>query len=105
MRSPPFSRRLPSYANGGPNMRIRYFAAGFLVAVILSAVSAWAMSQAVVINPVTPRVITGADVGFRVEGLRGGTTPVGTVVVRVNDEWVQAEVKLPGTGPAPLSSR
>jgi hypothetical protein len=86
-------------------MRIRYFVAGFLVALILSAVSAWATSQAVMVNPVTPRVVTGEDLGFRVEGLRGGTTPVGTVVIRVNGEWVQAEVKLPGRETTPLSSR
>jgi hypothetical protein len=84
-------------------MRIRYFAAGFLVAVMLSVATVWAMSQ-VMVNPVTPRVVTGADLGFRVEGLRGGT-PVGTVVIRVNDEWVQAEVKLPGRETTPLSSR
>ena len=88
-------------------MRIRYFAAGFLVALILSAATAWATSQSqlVAINPVTPRVLTGEDLGFRVEGLRGGSTPVGTLVVRVNGEWVEAEVKLPGRGTTPLSSR
>ena len=77
-------------------MRIRHFAAGFLVALILSAATAWAtsQSQAVAVNPVTPRVIE--DVGFRVEGLRGGTTPVGTIVVRIEGQWVEAEVKLPG---------
>jgi hypothetical protein len=88
-------------------MRIRCFAAGFLVALILSAATAWATSQSqlVAVNPVTPKVLTGEDLGFRVEGLRGGSTPVGTVVVRVNGEWVEAEVKLPGRGRTPLSSR
>jgi len=88
-------------------MRIRYFAAGFLVALILSAPTAWATSQSqlVAVNPVTPRVVTGEDLGFRVEGLRGGSTPVGTLVVRVNGEWVEAEVTLPGRGTTPLSSR
>jgi hypothetical protein len=85
-------------------MRFRYFAAGFLVAVILSAVSVWAASQLVAVDPVPPRVIE--DVGFRVEGLRGGATPVGTVVVRIDGKWVDAEVKLPGNAPTrPLSSR
>lgn len=88
-------------------MRIRYFAAGFLVALILGAGTAWATSQSqlVAVNPVTPRVVTGEDLGFRVEGLRGGTTPVGTLVVRVNGEWVEAEVTRPGRGTTPLSSR
>jgi hypothetical protein len=31
-------------------------------------------------------------VGFRVEGIRAGKTPVGKVVVRVNGEWVEAEI-------------
>ena len=88
-------------------MRIRYFAAGFIVALILSAATAWATSQSqlVMVDPVTPKVVTSEDLGFRVEGLRGGSTPVGTIVVRVNGEWVQAEVKLPGRGTTPLSSR
>ena len=86
-------------------MKLRYFAAGFLVALILGTATAWAMSQLVMIDPVTSRVVTGGDVGFRVEGLRGGSTPVGTLVVRVNGEWVEAEVKLPGRGTTPLSSR
>jgi hypothetical protein len=88
-------------------MRIRYFAAGFLVALILSAATAWATSQSqlVAIDPVPPRVVADGDVGFKVEGLRGGSTPVGTLVVRVNGEWVEAEVKLPGRGTTPLSSR
>jgi len=88
-------------------MRIRYFAAGFLVALILSAATGWATSQSqlVAVNPVTPRVLTGEDLGFRVEGLRGGSTPVGTVVLRIEGQWVQAEVKLPGGSTTPLSRR
>jgi len=86
-------------------MRLRYFAAGFLVALIFSAATAWATSQLVMVEPVTPRVLAGEDVGFRVEGLRGGSTPVGTVVVRIDGQWVEAEVKLPGRGTTPLSQR
>jgi len=62
----------------------------------VSAATTWAASQLVVVDPVTPRVIE--DVGFRVEGLRGGSTPVGTIVVRIEGQWVEAEVKLPGEG-------
>lgn len=40
----------------------------------------------------TPRVISGADVGFRIEGTNGSGTPVGTWVVRVNGEWLDTAV-------------
>ena len=80
-------------------MRLRYFAAGFLVAVICSAATAWATSQLVLVDPVTPSVLTGPDVGFRVEGLRGGSTPVGSMVVRINGQWVEAEVNTSGSIP------
>lgn len=41
-----------------------------------------------------PRFFTGADVGFRVEGMHGDT-PTGTVVIRINDKWVEANVGAP----------
>jgi hypothetical protein len=41
-----------------------------------------------------PRFFTGADVGFRVEGMHGDT-PTGTVVIRINDKWVEAKVGAP----------
>jgi hypothetical protein len=83
-------------------MRVKYFAAGFLVASTL-AVGGWATAQSVPTERVTPRIMSGADVGFRVEGLRGGT-PVGTIVVQVNGEWVAAEIGTPGLT-TPLSRR
>ncbi len=82
-------------------MRHRYFVAGFL-AIILSAATAWATSQLVMVDPVTPTVLAGDEVGFRVKGLRAGR-PVGAVVVRVNGEWV--EVELEGPGPTPFTYR
>ena len=39
--------------------------------------------------PVTPRVMSGADLGFRVEGLDWAGKPVGHIVIRVNGEWVE----------------
>jgi hypothetical protein len=39
--------------------------------------------------------MSGADVGFRVEGFRGDT-PSGTIVIRVNGAWVEAEIGGPG---------
>jgi hypothetical protein len=40
--------------------------------------------------PVNPTVLSGSDVGFRVEGHRGDIA-VGTLVVRVNGQWVEAD--------------
>jgi hypothetical protein len=36
-----------------------------------------------------PKVMSGADVGFRVEGMYGDV-PSGVIVLRVNDKWVEA---------------
>lgn len=83
-------------------MHWRYFVAGLLLAATL-VVGAWTTAQSVAIERVTPRIMSGGDVGFRVEGLRGGT-PVGTVVVQVNGQWVAAEIGSPGST-TPLSRR
>ena len=38
----------------------------------------------------TPRVVSGADVGFRIEGMdRSSGKPVGTLVIRVDGQWVE----------------
>ncbi|MGH9174571.1 MAG: hypothetical protein ACRD1H_09440 [Vicinamibacterales bacterium] len=52
---------------------------------------AWVLGQAVQPQPVTPTVISGADIGFRMEG-RKGATPTGKLVVRINGQWVEAEL-------------
>ena len=39
----------------------------------------------------TPTVIAGNDLGFRVESTRNGI-PVGKLVVRINEKWVDAEL-------------
>jgi len=77
-------------------MRLRY-----VIATIISviALTAWITAQELAITPVPPKVMTGTDLGFRVEGLRGAT-PVGTVVIKVNGEWVEV-----GTGPGPVRRR
>jgi hypothetical protein len=60
------------------------------VAWVLSLVGAgagvYAQARGVVTLP-TPQVLSGSDVGFRVEGIMGDT-PVGRLVVRVNGNWV-----------------
>ena len=82
-------------------MRFRYLVATVSIVLILIAATAWATAQLVMVEPVTPTVMTGGDVGFRVEGLRAGQ-PVGTIVVKVNGQWVEAAFKGSTT---PLSRR
>lgn len=72
-------------------MRLRVVAAVLLTVVVLIAGTAWVTAQVVRVDPVTPKVLAGDDIGFRVEGLRGNT-PVGTLVVRINGEWVPADI-------------
>ena len=73
-------------------MRLKSVAAAMFAILSIVAATAWVTAQVVAVDPVTPRVMTGADIGFRVEGIRGGNTPVGTLVVRVNGEWVEADI-------------
>ncbi len=42
-------------------------------------------------NPVTPRVVAGADFGFRIEGEQNGA-PVGMPVVRLSGEWMAVQL-------------
>jgi|RhiMethySRZTD1v2_1073278.scaffolds.fasta_scaffold2596944_1 hypothetical protein len=58
--------------------------------IVVAAVVASAQARAYTPLP-EPRFFTGADVGFRVEGMHGDT-PTGTVVIRINDKWVEAKV-------------
>ncbi len=41
-----------------------------------------------------PRVVTGPDLGFRVDGSDRNGRPTGTMVVRVNGEWVEVGSKM-----------
>lgn len=58
-------------------------------ALSLIMVGAFAHAQTVQ-RPVTPTVLSGGDIGFRVQG-RAGDRVIGTFVVRINGEWVVAE--------------
>ena len=49
-------------------MHLRYVIAT-IIAVL--ALTAWITAQEVAVTPVPPKVMTGSDLGFRVEGLRG----------------------------------
>ena len=55
----------------------------------LAAVAAYAQRGVAPVRP--PVVISGADIGFRVEGQQGATL-VGTIVIRVNGAWVEPKV-------------
>jgi len=66
--------------------------AAIVFAFVLGAAFA-ASAQFDKVNPVRePRVMSGPDIGFRITGLRG-STPVGDLVVKVNGEWVTAEIR------------
>ena len=65
------------------------------VALILGttlAAGRWTQAQAMLPPPAQsqgqPTVISGNDLGFRVDG-RKGDTPIGTLVARVNGQWVE----------------
>lgn len=75
-------------------MRLKPVAAAVFAVLLTVAATAWVTAQAVRVTKVPPKVMTGSDVGFRVEGIRGDT-PVGTLVVKVNGEWVEAEIAIP----------
>jgi hypothetical protein len=64
----------------------------FALGAVLAAGS-WAHAQppgVPVPQPQATTVISGNDIGFRVDS-RKGNTPVGTLVVRINGQWVEAE--------------
>jgi hypothetical protein len=71
-----------------------------VAAVCLGSLGAAAIvgrAQARAVEPVPPFVVSGADLGFRVEG-RQGNTPVGRIVIRkdASSPWIPAE----SAGPA-----
>jgi hypothetical protein len=62
-------------------VRTVLFIVGLLVA------GAWLHAQT---SSTPPVVISGSDIGFRLEG-REGDTPIGRLVVRINGQWVEAQ--------------
>jgi hypothetical protein len=44
------------------------------------------------LRAVPPTVLSGADVGFRVEAIDGDNVPVGRIVIRVDGKWVEARI-------------
>jgi hypothetical protein len=60
-----------------------------LVGVVIGA-GAWGYAQAVMPELVAPVVISGNDIGFRMEA-RKGEKAVGRLVVRLDGTWVETE--------------
>ena len=62
-----------------------------IMVVVFLAGAAWANAQRQMLTPpMVPTVLSGGDIGFRMIG-RKGDTVVGSLVVRVNGEWIPAE--------------
>ena len=38
-----------------------------------------------------PRVLSGSDLGFRIDGMSRDGVPIGTIVVRVDGKWVSPQ--------------
>ena len=58
-----------------------------LLALIVVGILASAVPAQV--SRMQPRIISGGDLGFRVTGTDTQGRPVGSIVVRVNGEWVE----------------
>jgi hypothetical protein len=70
----------------------------------LFVVAAVVKAQVFEIRPLPePTIVSGADFGLRIEGDQNGT-PVGTLVVRVNGQWIEARIGSVNRAPR-ISSR
>jgi hypothetical protein len=70
-------------------MKTRNWLGVSLVILVLAFVGGWVSAQTQTV-PVPPTVLTGADIGFRVEGQRAGVA-VGRLVVRIDGRWVETD--------------
>jgi hypothetical protein len=61
-----------------------------LWAASIVAVGAWTRAQTPAPSGPAPTVVSGNDLGFRIDS-RKGNTPVGTLVIRVNGKWVEPD--------------
>ncbi len=71
-------------------MPIRVVAITIIATGLLTS-ALWAGTQARAVRPVPPVVISGENVGFRIEGDSHGR-PVGTLVVKQGDQWVPVDL-------------
>jgi hypothetical protein len=64
-----------------------------LVAIVMVGfVGGWVSAQSIAVVPVTPTVLSGDNIGFRIEGYRGSVA-VGTLVVKVDGQWIDADFR------------
>ncbi len=68
----------------------RHLLAGCVVMSALRGGVAWGYTQLLGSQPVTPVVLSGSEIGFRMTA-RKGDTPVGRLVVRINGDWKEVE--------------
>jgi hypothetical protein len=64
---------------------------------MLSLVAVAALASALTFaqtNRTEPRILTGSDIGFRIEGSNYKGEPIGTIVIRLDGEWI-----VPGVAP------
>lgn len=73
-------------------MQLRHVGFALVVGFIIAA-GTWGYAQSFGMQPVTPTIVSGTDIGFRVEGRRG-TAAVGRLVVRIDGQWVDAVEKM-----------
>jgi len=59
-----------------------------LLASALAGVGVWAQTQ--IPQPQTPTIVSGNDLGFRIDGRKNGK-PTGALVVRINGQWIETE--------------
>jgi hypothetical protein len=69
---------------------MRIFPIALVMLSTFLAGASWGAAQADRVEQVPPTVLSGSDVGFRIEG-RKGSAPVGTLVIRVDGKWVEPE--------------
>lgn len=78
----------------------RFALAGAMVAAVAAGTALGHAQARRNAEPVMPLVLSGGDIGFRVEG-RKGASVTGRFVVRIDGRWVDAEasfVARPATG-------
>jgi hypothetical protein len=69
----------------------RHLWTGYVLVIAFVAAAAWTYAQGFVApQPVSPVVLSGGDIGFRMTA-RKGATPVGRLVVKVDGEWKEVE--------------
>ncbi len=66
----------------------------WLLSVVLVAVTASVLTAQ--FTPTAPRILSGSDVGFRIEGYNMTGEPVGSIVIRLKGQWVATSAPISG---------